>query len=66
MDVLLHGLAASPSLGTEITSVLFPTRTNVLNLKELFFRDVVTFKVADKLSLIIHVIHQIFSLAQLV
>ena len=41
MSILLHGLTASPSLGTEITSVIFHSHTNVLNLKELFLRDVV-------------------------
>ena len=51
MGRLLYALPASPSLGTKITSAIFHTRANVLNLKELFIRDVTICKVAGKLSL---------------
>ena len=51
MGRLLHGFPASPSLGTQVTSATFHTRANVLDLKELFIRDVITCKVAGKLSL---------------
>ena len=51
MGRLLHGFPASPSLGTKVTSEIFRTRANVLDLKELFITDVIICKVAGKLSL---------------
>ena len=51
MGRLLHGFPASPSLGTQVTSAIFQTRANVLDLKEMFIRDVIMWKVAGKLSL---------------
>ena len=48
---LLHGFPASPSLGTQVTSATFYALANVLDLKELFIRDVIICKVAGKLSL---------------
>ena len=51
MGRLLHGFLASPSLGTQVTSAIFHTRANVLDLKELFIGDVIICKVAGKLSL---------------
>ena len=51
MGRLLHGFPASPSLGTQVTSAIFQTRANVLDLKEMFIRDVIMWKVASKLSL---------------
>ena len=51
MRRLLHGFPVSPSLGTQVTSAIFHTRANVLDLKELFIRDVIICKVAGKLSL---------------
>ena len=36
MGRLLHGFPASPSLGTQVTSAIFQTRANVLDLKEMF------------------------------
>ena len=51
MGRLLHGFPALPSLGTQVTSGIFRTRANVLDLKELFMRDVIICKVAGKLSL---------------
>ena len=50
MGRLLHGFSASPSLGTQVTSVSFHARANVLDLKELFIRDAIMCKVAGKLS----------------
>ena len=41
MGRLLHGFPASPSLGTQVTSEIFRTRANVLDLKELFITDVI-------------------------
>ena len=51
MGRLLHGFLASPSLGTQVASAIFHTRANVLNLKQLFIRDVIICKVVGKLSL---------------
>ena len=48
MGRLLHGFPASPSLGTKVTSSMFHTRANVLDLKELFIRGVIICKVAGK------------------
>ena len=50
MGRLLHRFSASPSLGTQVTSVSFHARANVLDLKELFIRDAIMCKVAGKLS----------------
>ena len=51
MRRLLHGFPVSPSLGTQVTSAIFHTRANVLDLKELFIRDVIICNLAGKLSL---------------
>ena len=50
MGRLLHGFSASPSLGTQVTSVSFHARAKVLDLKELLIRDAIMCKVAGKLS----------------
>ena len=50
-DRLLNGFPASPSLGTQVTSATFHALANVLDLKELFIRDVIIGKVAGRLSL---------------
>ena len=51
MGRLLHGFPASPSLEIQVISATFHALANVLDLKELFIRDVIICNVAGMLSL---------------